>query len=88
MSALRLPVTKRVLGKGERCFLCPGMHRSQPQSPSGRRLAGEKGRPSTDVELWVTPEQEQGSGGGQGGADTCLFYGLNRAGGRTQMAPR
>ncbi|KAA0713623.1 hypothetical protein E1301_Tti013418 [Triplophysa tibetana] len=30
-----------------------------PRSPSGRRLAREKGRPSRDVELWVTPEQRK-----------------------------
>lgn len=89
MSVLWLPVTKRVLGMGERCFLCPGMHRSAKPLPYAPVPIGSPaGSLSTDVELWVTPEQEKLSEGGQGGADTRLFYCLNRAGGRTQMAPR
>lgn len=73
---------KACVGMGERCFLCPGMHRSAVH------VGSPAGSPSMDAELWVTPEQEKLSGGGQGGADTRLFYCLNRVGGRTQMALR
>ncbi len=60
--------------------------RAAPHTPV--HVGSPAGSPSMDAELWVTPEQEKLSGGGQGGADTRLFYCLNRAGGRTQMALR
>lgn len=57
----------------ERCFLCPEVHGSG--RGTGRWTVGDTG---AGVALWRWA----------GGAETCLFYGLNRAGGTTQMALR
>lgn len=70
-SVLWLLVTKHVWGWERGVFPvleCTVSAEPPPTTVPVRSAAGEgeKGRPTGDVELWVTPEREKGSGGGRG----------------------